>query len=31
MGDDHVHLWIEIPSKHSVAYAVQVIKGKSSA
>ena len=31
VGDDHVHLYVEVPPKHSVSYAVQVIKGKSSA
>ncbi len=31
IGDEHIHLYISIPPKFSVAYAVSVIKGKSSA
>ena len=31
VGDDHIHLYFTIPPKYSVAYAVAVIKGKSSA
>jgi putative transposase len=31
VGDEHIHLVLIIPPKYSVAYAVQVIKGKSSA
>lgn len=30
IGDDHVHLYFTIPPKYSVAYAVAIIKGKSS-
>ena len=31
IGDEHIHLVITIPPKYSVAYAVAIIKGKSSA
>lgn len=31
IGDEHIHLYIIIPPKHSVSYAVEIIKGKSSA
>ncbi|MEY4744357.1 MAG: hypothetical protein RL272_302 [Candidatus Parcubacteria bacterium] len=31
VGDDHIHLFVSIPPKYSVAYALAVIKGKSSA
>ena len=31
VGDDHVHLHIDIPPKYSVAYVVQILKSKSSA
>jgi putative transposase len=31
IGDEHIHLYLIIPPKHSVAYAVQILKGKSSA
>lgn len=31
IGDEHIHLYISIPPKYSIAYAIQVIKGKSSA
>lgn len=31
VGDDHIHLYLTIPPKYSPAYAVQIIKGKSSA
>lgn len=31
VGDEHIHLFITIPPKYSVSYAVAVIKGKSSA
>jgi len=31
VGDEHIHLYLSIPPKYSVAYAVQMIKGKSSA
>lgn len=30
VGDDHIHLVLTIPPKYSVAYAVALIKGKSS-
>lgn len=30
VGDEHIHLYVIIPPKHSVAYAVQIFKGKSS-
>lgn len=31
IGDDHIHLIVIIPPKYSVSYAMQVLKGKSSA
>jgi len=31
VGDEHVHLYLSVPPKYSVAYAAAVIKGKSSA
>ena len=31
VGDEHIHLYIIIPPKYSVAYVVQVLKAKSSA
>jgi len=31
IGDEHIHLFVSIPPKYSVAYALAVIKGKSSA
>jgi len=31
IGDDHIHLVVTISPKYSVAYAMAVIKGKSSA
>jgi len=31
IGDEHIHLFITIPPKYSVSYAVAVIKGKTSA
>ena len=31
IGDDHIHLYITIPPKHSVSYAMAILKGKSSA
>jgi putative transposase len=31
VGDEHVHLYIIIPPKYSIAYAIQILKGKSSA
>ena len=30
-GDEHIHLYLIIPPKFSVAYALQILKGKSSA
>ena len=30
VGDEHIHLYVIIPPKYSVAYAVNVLKGKSS-
>lgn len=30
MGPEHVHLYISIPPKYSVSYAVNILKGKSS-
>jgi len=30
IGDEHLHLYIGIPPKFSVSYAVQILKGKSS-
>ena len=31
IGDDHIHLVITVPPKHSVSYVMQIMKGKSSA
>lgn len=31
VGDDHAHLFVTIPPKYSVSYAMAIIKGKSSA
>jgi len=31
IGDEHIHLFVFIPPKYSVAYALAVMKGKSSA
>ena len=31
IGDEHIHLYILIPPKYSVAYVVNVLKSKSSA
>ena len=31
IADDHIHIYITIPPKYSVAYAVSILKGKSSA
>ena len=31
VGDEHIHLYIIIPPKYSIAYAIQILKGKSSA
>ncbi|MCX6717306.1 MAG: IS200/IS605 family transposase, partial [Candidatus Taylorbacteria bacterium] len=30
IGDEHIHLYISIPPKHSVSYAIAVHKKKSS-
>ena len=30
IGDEHIHLYIGIPPKYSIAYVVQILKGKSS-
>lgn len=30
IGDDHIHLYLVIPPKYSVAYVIQVLKAKSS-
>lgn len=30
IGDDHIHLYITIPPKYSVAYMMQTLKGKTS-
>ncbi len=30
IGDEHIHLIMDIPPKYSVAYAMSMIKGKSS-
>ena len=30
VGDEHIHIYLIIPPKHSVSYAVQILKGKSS-
>jgi len=31
IGDDHIHLVIDIPPKYSISYTMAIIKGKSSA
>lgn len=31
IGDEHIHLYLVIPPKYSVAYSVAILKGKSSA
>jgi len=31
VGDEHIHLYISIPPKHSVSYVMSILKGKSSA
>ena len=31
VGDDHIHLFITVPPKYSVSYAIAILKGKSSA
>ena len=30
IGDEHIHLYLTISPKYSVAYAIQILKGKSS-
>jgi len=30
IGDEHIHLYVCIPPKHSVSYAISILKGKSS-
>jgi putative transposase len=30
IGDEHIHLYLDIPPKYSVAYAICILKGKSS-
>ena len=30
IGDEHIHLYITIPPKHSVSYAMSILKGKTS-
>ncbi|NUQ57148.1 MAG: IS200/IS605 family transposase [Candidatus Paceibacter sp.] len=30
IGDEHIHLFVSIPPKYSVAYITQVMKGKTS-
>jgi putative transposase len=30
IGEEHIHLYLSIPPKYSVAYTIQVLKGKSS-
>jgi len=31
IADDHIHLYLTIPPKYSVAYATELLKGRSSA
>ncbi len=31
VGDEHIHLYVSIPPKYSVSYALAILKGKSSA
>lgn len=31
IGDEHIHLHISIPPKYSIAYIIQILKGKTSA
>ena len=31
VGQEHIHLYVIVPPKYSIAYAIQVLKGKSSA
>ena len=30
IGEEHIHLFLSIPPKYSVAYTIQVLKGKTS-
>lgn len=30
IGEDHIHLYLSIPPKYSVAYIIQILKGKTS-
>jgi len=30
IGDEHIHLHISIPPKYSIAYVIQILKGKTS-
>ena len=30
VGDEHIHLYVIVPPKYSIAYAIQILKGKSS-
>jgi putative transposase len=30
IGDEHIHLYISIPPKYSIAYVIQLLKGKTS-
>jgi putative transposase len=30
VGDEHIHLHIAIPPKYSIAYIIQILKGKTS-
>ena len=30
IGDEHIHLYLSIPPKYSVAYVIQILKGKTS-
>ena len=30
IGEEHIHLFLSIPPKYSVAYIIQVLKGKTS-
>ena len=31
IGDEHIHLYMTIPPKYSISYAMSIMKGKSSA
>ena len=30
IGDEHIHIYLSIPPKYSVSYAISILKGKSS-